>query len=73
MKARIICNLRLDTRRFLLQSHDYAEVNLAWWLAWTSNPVGIHWKVGSVGSIPMHLRQVISMSYGFSLIGFDLL
>jgi hypothetical protein len=36
-----------------------AEVNLAWWLAWTSNPVGIYRKVGSVGSIPMHLRHFI--------------
>jgi hypothetical protein len=35
-----------------------AEVNLAWWLAWTSNPVGIYRKVGSVGSIPIHLRHL---------------
>jgi hypothetical protein len=34
-----------------------AEVNLAWWLAWTSNPVVVHRKVGWVGSIPMHLRH----------------
>jgi hypothetical protein len=32
-------------------------VNLAWWLAWTSNPVVVYRKVGWVGSIPMHLRQ----------------
>ena len=30
----------------LLQSRDAAEVNLAWWLAWTSNPVVVHRKVG---------------------------
>ncbi len=38
-------------------NHASAEVNLAWWLAWTSNPVVVHRKVGWVGSIPMHLRQ----------------
>jgi mRNA interferase RelE/StbE len=32
-------------------------VNLAWWPAWTSNPVVVHRKVGWVGSIPMHLRH----------------
>jgi hypothetical protein len=36
-----------------------AEVNLAWWLAWTSNPVEVHRKVGLVGSIPMHLRHFV--------------
>jgi hypothetical protein len=36
-----------------------AEVNLAWWPAWTSNPVVVHRKVGWVGSIPMHLRHFV--------------
>jgi hypothetical protein len=38
-------------------NHAAAEVNLAWWLAWTSNPVVVHREVGLVGSIPMHLRH----------------
>jgi len=40
-------------------NHPIAEVNLAWWLAWTSNPVVVHRKVGWVGSIPMHLRHFV--------------
>jgi hypothetical protein len=42
----------------------YAEVNLAWWLAWTSNPVVVYRKVGWVGSIPMHLRHASSSVAG---------
>jgi hypothetical protein len=29
-----------------IASKYIAEVNLAWWLAWTSNPVVVHRKVG---------------------------
>jgi len=38
----------------------YAEANLAWWPAWTSNPVGIRREPGSVGSIPIRLRHYLS-------------
>jgi len=40
----LVCEARLSQNNgFLIQSTDpcfSAEVNLAWWLAWTSNPVG---------------------------------
>jgi hypothetical protein len=43
-------------------------VNLAWWPAWTSNPVVVHRKVGWVGSIPMHLRHFIPILVYNSLV-----
>ena len=54
-------HFRVGTRTVSVTITLRAEVNLAWWLAWTSNPVVVHRKVGWVGSIPMHLRQFVSI------------